>query len=150
MIVLLVEDHEDTREVHSMFLRSKGLKVEIAVKGDEAIAKARAIKPDVVVMDMGLPGVDGWEATRRLKARRGTAHIPVVAISAHASLTDEARAHAVGCAVFLRKPCTPDDLLQAIESVKPLWTRGRRSPPAETDVISSLPFRPRAASGLRL
>jgi CheY-like chemotaxis protein len=114
MLVLLVEDHEDTREATTMFLKTQKVQVEMAVTGLQALALARRIKPDVIVMDLGLPGMDGWEATRQLKWDPATQRIPIVALSAHATDDDEHRAREAGCDVYLRKPCHPSQLLEAI------------------------------------
>jgi CheY-like chemotaxis protein len=131
MLVLLVEDHDDTRDVNALYMRTQGIRVETAVTGLQAISMASQIRPDVIVMDLGLPGLDGWEATRRLKADAGTRSIPIVAISAHAMPSDEVRAREVGCDLFLRKPCTPDALLTAIRSFKPSPPRKQRITPWE-------------------
>jgi two-component system, cell cycle response regulator DivK len=118
MLVLLVEDHDDTRDAAVMFLKVQKLKVEIAVTGLQAIAMARMLSPDVIVMDLGLPGMDGWEATRQLKQDPKTRHIPIIAISAHAMSSDEERAKGVGCDLYLRKPCPPSELMEAIGRFK--------------------------------
>ncbi len=123
MLVLLIEDHEDTREMMVLYMRTKGIKVETAATGLQALTKARELAPDVVVMDLGLPGLDGWEATRQLKASPATRHIPIIALSGHAMREDEVRARAAGCDVYLRKPCPPDVLHDAIVSA----TSGRDS-----------------------
>jgi CheY-like chemotaxis protein len=114
MLVLLVEDHEDTREAAVMFLKAQRIRVEVAVTGLQAIAMARRLHPDVIVMDLGLPGMDGWEATRQLKQHAETHHIPIIALSAHALDRDEDRAREAGSDLYLRKPCHPSDLLEAI------------------------------------
>jgi CheY-like chemotaxis protein len=119
MLVLLVEDHEDTREMTILYMGTKGIRVETAVTGLQAIMKAQELQPHVIVMDLGLPGMDGWEATRHLKSDPRTKRIPIVALSGHALRSDESRAREAGCDVYLRKPCTPDDLIQAVLSVVP-------------------------------
>jgi two-component system, cell cycle response regulator DivK len=118
MLVLLVEDHDDTRDAAAMYLKVQKLKVEVAVTGLQAIALTRKLKPDVVVMDLGLPGMDGWEAARQLKEDSKTRNIPIIALSAHASSADEERAQSAGCDLYLRKPCPPSDLVAAILKFK--------------------------------
>jgi CheY-like chemotaxis protein len=117
MLVLLVEDHEDTRDMTVLYMGTKGIKVETALTGLQAITKAKEVVPDVIIMDLGLPGLDGWEATRQLKADAATRRIPIVAISGHARDSDEALAREAGCDIYLRKPCPPDVLLDAVLSV---------------------------------
>jgi two-component system cell cycle response regulator DivK len=119
MLVLLVEDHEDTRDAMLMYLKVHGMTVESAVTGLQAISMAIRLLPDVVVMDLGLPGMDGWEAARSLKGDARTSHIPIVALSAHALVADEERAREVGCAAFLRKPCLPSNLMETLDLFKP-------------------------------
>jgi CheY-like chemotaxis protein len=96
------------------YLVFAGFTVETAVNGLEALEKARAQKPDIVLMDLSLPVLDGWEATRRLKADAATASIPVVALSAHAMAAEEMRAKDVGCDGFIAKPCLPQELVGAL------------------------------------
>jgi CheY-like chemotaxis protein len=131
MLVLLVEDHDDSREATAVFLKANGIEIDWAVTGLQAITRVAERKPDAIVMDLGLPAMDGWEATRRLKSALETKGIPIVAISAHALLVDEERARRAGCDVYLRKPCPPDRLLAAIRSLRrsSLDFYPRRSPP---------------------
>jgi two-component system cell cycle response regulator DivK len=114
MRVLLVEDHADTRELFVLFLSSHGFTVDTACDGSQAVDRAAVSVPDVVVLDMELPGMDGWVAARYLRAQPATRRTPIVAVSAHAYAEDEARAHDVGCDAFVAKPCDPPDLLRAI------------------------------------
>jgi CheY-like chemotaxis protein len=109
-LVLLVEDYEDAREMYRDYLVFSGLRVETADNGIEAIEKARSLAPDLILMDLSLPLLDGWEATRRLKADRRTASIKVVALSAHAMAAEERRAAEAGCDGFIAKPCLPQEL----------------------------------------
>lgn len=115
-IVLLVEDYEDAREMYRDYLEFAGFQVETAENGVEALAKARAIDPDVVLMDLSLPVMDGWEATRRLKADPATAHLPVLALSAHALAIEGERAREAGCDGFIAKPCIPADLVARLST----------------------------------
>jgi two-component system cell cycle response regulator DivK len=110
-LILLVEDFEDAREMYRDYLEFSGFRVETAADGHAAIVKARAHRPDLILMDLSLPGVDGWEATRQLKADPDTAHLTIVALSAHALPSDGARARAAGCDGFIAKPCLPPDLV---------------------------------------
>lgn len=116
-LVLIVDDYPDNREMYSSFLSFSGLQVEEAANGREALAKAFALLPDLVVMDLSLPGVDGWQATRELKADPRTKHIPVVALTGHALAGTSDTALAAGCDLFLTKPCLPQDLLEEIRRV---------------------------------
>ena len=110
-IILLVEDFVDAREMYRDYLEFSGFDVETAGDGHEAIAKARQCNPDLILMDLSLPGLDGWEATRRLKSDPATAHLTIVALSAHALSTEGERARAAGCDGFIAKPCLPSELV---------------------------------------
>ena len=114
LTVLVVDDVADNREVYAQFLTFKGCRVEMALDGNEAIAKALLLQPDVVLMDLGLPRMDGWEATRRLKADDRTRGIPVVVLSAHAYREAQERALAAGADRVLAKPMTPQELLHEL------------------------------------
>jgi two-component system, cell cycle response regulator DivK len=118
MRILLVEDHADTRELFVTYLSSHGLSVETAVTGLQAVDKAMASLPDVIVLDLQLPGMDGWAAARHLRENASTRHIPIVAVSAHAFPQDEARAEDAGCDVFIAKPCLPPDLLEVLRRLR--------------------------------
>lgn len=112
--LLLVEDHPDNRDMLARRLTRRGFRVEFAVDGAEAVAKARALLPDLVLMDLSLPVLDGWEATRRLRADPATAALPIIALSAHARAEDRASALAAGCDDFDTKPVEFDGLLAKI------------------------------------
>ena len=114
-LILLVEDFEDAREMYRDYLTFSGLRVETAADGQEALRKARSLSPDLVLMDLSLPGIDGWEATRLLKSDPATRHLVIVALSAHALAAEGARARAVGCDGFIAKPCLPPDLLAQVQ-----------------------------------
>ena len=126
-LVLVVDDFEDNREMFAEFLELSGFRVTQAANGQEAIDRAEADMPDVVVMDLSLPVVDGWEATRRLKANPRTASIPVLALSGHTSAREEEEALHVGCVALLTKPCLPDVLVSQIRRV--LVEHGRGGAP---------------------
>ena len=103
--VLLVEDNEDNRIVYSTILQHFGYRVMEALNGEEGIAKARAEKPDLILMDISIPIIDGWEATQVLKRDPDTKHIPIIALTAHALASDREKAMEVGCDSYLAKPC---------------------------------------------
>jgi two-component system cell cycle response regulator DivK len=113
-LVLLVDDSEDNREVYAQYLAFSGFRVEIAVDGVEAVEKAAALHPDVIVMDLSLPRLDGWEATRQIKTAPATSDIPVIALTGHAVSESKRRAFDVGCSGYLTKPCLPDILVSEI------------------------------------
>ncbi len=106
--ILLVEDNEMNRDMLSRRLQRKGFEVLIAVDGGEGVTAAKAHRPDLILMDMSLPVIDGWEAARRLKADPALRHIPLIALTAHAMHGDEARARASGCDDYLSKPIDED------------------------------------------
>ena len=113
--LLLVEDNEDNRDMLSRRLVRKGYEVVIAVNGAEGVALAQAELPDLILMDMSLPVMDGWEATRQVKAGSMTAHIPVIALTAHAMSGDREKAVAAGCDDYDTKPVEMPRLLEKIE-----------------------------------
>jgi two-component system cell cycle response regulator DivK len=116
-LVLLAEDFEDARELYRDYLEFSGFSVLTANNGREAIEQAVSVQPDIILMDASMPVLDGWQATRELKANPVTKHIPVLALTAHAF--DDARREAkeVGCDGFVTKPCLPDDLVTRIRAV---------------------------------
>lgn len=113
--ILLVEDNEMNRDMLSRRLTRKGYDVLVAQDGAEGIDVARAELPDLIIMDLSLPRIDGWEATRRLKADAATGDIPVIALTAHAMSTDRDKALAAGCDDFDTKPVDFARLLGKIE-----------------------------------
>jgi two-component system, cell cycle response regulator DivK len=115
--LLLVEDNEMNRDMLSRRLMRKGYEVLIAVDGSEGIAQARTARPDLILMDMSLPVLDGWEATRRLKADDATKAIPIIALTAHAMSGDRERAFEVGCDDYDTKPIELSRLLEKIEAL---------------------------------
>jgi two-component system, cell cycle response regulator DivK len=116
-LVLIVEDEADLRRLYAEQLVFSGFDVIEAGNGAEAIAHTTLHAPDVVLMDLSLPVVDGWEATRRLKADDRTAHIPVVALTAHDGSGELQRATSAGCDWFVPKPCPPDALIVEVKRV---------------------------------
>lgn len=115
--ILLVEDNEMNRDMLSRRLERRGYDVIVAVDGEEGVARAKTDTPDVVLMDMSLPGIDGWEATRQLKAAEETRAIPVLALTAHAMAGDREKALEVGCDEFDTKPVDLPRLLGKIEAL---------------------------------
>ena len=116
-LVLIVEDQCELRQLYAQELTMSGFDVIEAGNGAEAIAHTAERNPDVVLMDLSLPIVDGWEATRRLKDDSRTAHIPVMALTAHDESGDIQRATRAGCDWFVPKPCQPQDLIEEVRRV---------------------------------
>ena len=110
-LILVVDDYQDAREMYAEYLQFSGFRVAEARNGNEAVEQAVALKPDLILMDLSLPGMDGWEATRRLKADETTRHIPIVALTGHALAGASEGAKKAGCDSFVTKPCLPDDLV---------------------------------------
>lgn len=117
--ILIVEDNEMNRDMLSRRLERKGYRVLIAVDGEMGIEVARANAPDLILMDMSLPVVDGWEATRRMKADHALKHIPVIALTAHAMANDRDKALEAGCDDYDTKPIELPRLLAKIETLLP-------------------------------
>lgn len=115
--ILLVEDNEMNRDMLSRRLERRGYEVIVAVDGEEGVARAKAEAPDLVLMDMSLPVLDGWEATRQLKAAPETKSIPVIALTAHAMAGDREKALEAGCDDFDTKPIDLPRLLGKLESL---------------------------------
>jgi CheY-like chemotaxis protein len=116
-LVLLVDDYPDNRDIYVQFLTYSGLRVEEAENGHQALDKAFTLRPDVIVMDLSLPGLDGWEATRRLKQDPRTRDIPVIALTGHALAGHSKGALDAGCDAFIIKPCLPERLLDEIRAI---------------------------------
>ena len=115
--ILLVEDQEMNRDMLSRRLKKRGYDVVIAVDGAEGLEMARSEAPDLILMDMSLPVIDGWDATRQLKADEATRPIPVVALTAHAMSTDREKALAAGCDAYETKPVELPRLLETMEKL---------------------------------
>jgi two-component system, cell cycle response regulator DivK len=114
-LVLVVDDYADAREMYAEYLEFSGFRVAEAKNGAEALDKAFELTPDVILMDLSLPVMDGWEATRRLKADERTRGIPVVALTGHALSGHSNGARDAGCDAFVTKPCLPDALVQEVK-----------------------------------
>jgi len=126
--ILVIEDNEWSRDMLGRRLSRRGYQVVLAVDGKRGIALAQTQAPDLIVMDMSLPEIDGWEATRRLKADPATHHIPIVALTAHAMASDRKKAMDAGCDEYHTKPADFESLVRSIEAL--LVTRLKRVPPA--------------------
>ena len=121
-MVLLVDDLPDQRTIYQEYLVYGGFEVAVAASAPEGIAKAIELVPDVIVMDLSMPGIDGFEATKVLKAIQATRHIPIVAFTAHSPHLPREWAVAAGCDGYLQKPLLPHDLAQHIISLlKTRW-----------------------------
>ena len=123
--ILIIEDNEMNRDMLSRRLARRGYQIVMAVDGGEGIAAAKAESPDLILMDMSLPVVDGWEATRRLKAEPRTRAIPVIGLTAHAMAGDREKVLEAGCDYYDTKPVELPRLLQKIEAL--LTRAGERS-----------------------
>ena len=115
--ILLVEDNELNRDMLSRRLQKRGYDIVMAVDGETGVAMAQSEAPDLILMDMSLPGIDGWEATRILKSSPATRHIPIMALTAHAMASDRDKALAAGCDEFDTKPIDLPRLLQKIATL---------------------------------
>ena len=114
-VVLLVDDFDDAREMYAGYLAYSGFDVIEAANGVQALQLAIEHRPHIILMDLALPKMDGWEATRRLKADERTRHIPIVALTGHALAGHAEGARQAGCDAFVTKPCLPDALVAEIE-----------------------------------
>jgi CheY-like chemotaxis protein len=127
-LVLVVDDFLDAREMYGQYFEFSGFRVAEAANGAEAVEKALELAPQIILMDLSMPGMDGWEATRRLKADSRTRNIPIIALTGHALTGFQQSAKEAGCDAFVTKPCLPDALVaevwRLIES--PNVRRGRR------------------------
>ena len=112
--ILIVEDQEDNRQIMSDLLTNAGFEVSLAVNGRDGVDQATENPPDLILMDIQLPGLDGFEATRQIKNHPACAAIPVIAVTSYALSDDKDRARDVGCDDYLAKPLTPRDLLQKV------------------------------------
>jgi two-component system, cell cycle response regulator DivK len=115
--IMIVEDNEYSRDALARRLERRGHRIAVAVDGQQAVALAHSTKPDLILMDLGLPIIDGWEATRLLKGDAATRHIPIIVLSAHAMTNDRELALAAGGDEFDTKPVRFDGLMEKIESL---------------------------------
>ncbi|ATB31649.1 response regulator [Melittangium boletus] len=116
-LVLIVDDYQDAREMYAEYLEFSGFRVAEARNGQEAVDQAFALRPSVILMDLSLPIMDGWEATRRLKGDDRTRAIPVVALTGHALDGHSREAQDAGCDAYVTKPCLPDALVREVRRV---------------------------------
>jgi two-component system cell cycle response regulator DivK len=115
-LVLIVDDSDDVRDLYTEAFVHSGLRVTTAIDGDHALLKAASIVPDLVVMDLAMPVLDGWDATRFLKSHPKTRHIPVVVLTGLATPDALKRAHEAGANAVLTKPCSPDALIAVVQT----------------------------------
>jgi two-component system, cell cycle response regulator DivK len=116
-MILVVDDTLDARELYAEYLRIAGLRAEVAEDGYDAVAKATALRPSVIIMDLAMPRMDGWEATRRLKSNPATRDIPIIALTGHVIERSRERAIEAGADGYLTKPCFPDSMLAEVQRV---------------------------------
>lgn len=119
MKLLLVEDNEMNRDMLSRRLLRRGYEIVMAVDGGQGVEMAVSELPDLILMDMSLPVIDGWEATRRIKAAEATRHIPIIGLTAHAMAGDREKAIEAGCDDYDTKPVELDRLIAKIEALLP-------------------------------
>ena len=141
-LVVLAEDNEDTRHVYGLILRHFGYDVADAPTGEEAVSVTRLLHPDIVLMDIGLPGIDGWEASSQLKSDPETLTIPVVAFSARISSTTDLAGKSTAFDGFILKPISPTVLVQRVDAYLRLfctaaYARLRETPPAGTRAVDN-------------
>jgi two-component system cell cycle response regulator DivK len=114
--ILVIEDHEENRRLLRDLLTSFGYELIEAVTGEEGLTAAEANGPDLILMDIQLPGIDGYETTRRIKGDPGLRHIPVIAVTSYALSGDDVKAFAAGCDAYVTKPFDPAELLEKIRA----------------------------------
>jgi len=117
--ILVVEDQEDNRQIVRDLLVASGYELVEATTGEEGIALAERERPDLILMDIQLPGLDGYEATRRIKANSALSHIPIIAVTSYALSGDDQKAYAAGCNGYVTKPFSPRVLLAKIREYLP-------------------------------
>lgn len=122
--ILVVEDHEDNRRILRDLLTSAGYEPLEAVTGEEGVALAGTHRPDLILMDIQLPGLDGYEATRRIKADPALRHIPIIAVTSYALSGDDVKAREAGCDAYVTKPFSPRALLAQVREYLPAGKGG--------------------------
>lgn len=118
-VILVADDYQDTREIVHEVLTDAGFEVLEADTGESALAEVAARRPDLILLDLSLPGIDGWEVAHRLRADPATATLPIVALTAHTSPAEHERARRAGCDDIVVKPCYPDDIVAAVTKFVP-------------------------------
>ena len=117
--ILVIEDHEDNRRIMNDTLSAAGFEVIEAVTGDAGVAMAESERPDLILMDIQLPGIDGYEATGLIKAKPALRHIPIIAVTSYALSGDDVKAKEAGCDAYLAKPFRPRELLAMVRELVP-------------------------------
>ena len=117
--ILVIEDHEDNRQIMNDTLSAAGFEVIEAVTGNAGVAMAESERPDLILMDIQLPGIDGYEATRLIKAKPALHHIPIVVVTSYALSGDDVKAKEAGCDAYLAKPFRPRELLATVRKFLP-------------------------------
>jgi two-component system, cell cycle response regulator DivK len=112
--VLVIEDHEENRRIVRLLLSSAGIEMLEAATGEDGVAMAEKERPDVILMDIQLPGLDGYEATRRIKANPELRHIPIIVVTSYALSGDDVKAFEAGCDAYVTKPFVPRELLAKV------------------------------------
>src|SRR5687767_5530619 len=125
-LILIADDNCDARDIYGTYFEYSGFRVATAVDGREVLAKARELHPDVVLLDLSMPGMDGWQAARALRADPATADISIIALSGHALKGSDRLAYEAGCDRYLIKPCLPDDAVAAVRDVLAAKSARRR------------------------
>jgi two-component system cell cycle response regulator DivK len=115
-LILVIEDHEENRRLLRDLLTSFGYELTEALTGEDGLTAAAASPPDLILMDIQLPGIDGYETTRRIKSNPGLRHIPVIAVTSYALSGDDVKAFAAGCDAYVTKPFDPAELLEKIRT----------------------------------
>ena len=118
--ILVVEDQEDNRRILRDLLNSAGYQIVEAAPGPEGVSMASSVRPDLILMDIQLPGIDGYEATRQIKAKPDLREIPVIAVTSYALSGDDAKAFAAGCSGYVTKPYSPRQLLAKVRELLPV------------------------------
>ena len=118
-LILVIEDHEDNRQIMNDTLSAAGFEVIEAVTGDAGVAMAESEIPDLILMDIQLPGIDGYEATRLIKAKPALRHIPIIVVTSYALSGDDVKAKEAGCDAYLAKPFRPRELLAMVRELVP-------------------------------
>jgi two-component system cell cycle response regulator DivK len=121
-LILVVEDQEDNRRIMRDLLTSVGYEVIEAVTGEDGVATAESQRPDLILMDIQLPGLDGYEATSQIKANPNLEHIPIIVVTSYALSGDDVKAFEAGCDAYVSKPFSPRELLAKIREFLPLGT----------------------------
>jgi two-component system cell cycle response regulator DivK len=117
--ILVVEDHEDNRRIMRDLLTSSGYEVIEAVTGEEGVTAAETYRPDLILMDVQLPGMDGYEATRRIKANHDLQKVPIIVVTSYALSGDDVKAFEAGCDAYVTKPYSPRELLARVHEFLP-------------------------------